>query len=96
MDILDSSNDVTIYNPLSIDWSKFKFYNGYYTHLLTQLEIEQFWTISYAYYGDIKFEEIILILNGIEDLFDLEPGANLIIPKEEDLREFILQETKQR
>lgn len=83
-----------IYDSMSVDFSKFDWSKGYYNHILTQKEIEKPYLISVQYYGEILFEDIILLLNNISDIFECVPGSQLKIPKLNDLKLFLLQNSK--
>lgn len=94
MDILTEENDIIIYNPLSINWTKYDWTNGYYKHRVTKIEIRKPWLVSYAYYGSVVYENIIFWLNRIDDPFEMMPGTELWIPKLDDLKTFIRNNKK--
>lgn len=83
--------DYKIYNPLSIDWRKFRWSQGHYKHYISQEEIYKFYTVSLIYYGVMDYVDIILLLNNIPSEFDLYPGTEIWIPKIEELKQFILE-----
>lgn len=90
----DKEKNLTIYDSQSIDWLSFNWSNGYYPHKISSIEIQKPYLISYAYYGTVEYEDVILLLNGIEDPFELIPGKELMIPKVDDLKTFILKNRK--
>ncbi len=83
-----------VYDPMSVNFSTFKWTNGYYNHRLTQREIEKPYLISLAYYGTVEYEDIILLVNNIPDIFDTPVGVQIKIPKLDDLKQFLLDNTK--
>lgn len=90
---LIDTNEYTIYNPLSVNWRNFNWSNGYYKHYITETEIYRFYLIPYSYWGVTDYWDIILILNNIANVFDLFPGAEIWIPKLQDVEKFILDNT---
>lgn len=92
-DILESYPE-TILDSRSIDWSKFEYNREYILHNITEDEIMRPYLISTRYYGSIKYEDILLLLNNIEDVFEIVPGSELIIPDEQDIRDFIVKNRK--
>ena len=93
-DTLIDSSDYTILDSRSIDWSKFTYTNGWYTYRVTNNDKLKPYMISYAYYGDVAYEDIILLLNNIEDPFEIVIGSELKIPKLSDIKQFILDNRK--
>jgi hypothetical protein len=83
-----------IYDPTSVDFSKFEWTGGFYNHRLTQFEIEKPYLISLQYYGDISYEDIILLLNNISDIFEVPIGTLIKVPKIEDITSFLLKNSK--
>jgi hypothetical protein len=96
MNVTEIKNDIQMYDLLSIDWTSFEYINGFETRILSQQDIESFWNVSYEYFGTVKFEDILLRLNNIENPFELKIANTIYIPKEEDLKNFILKNTKKR
>ena len=94
MSLLSTAQDVDIYDPTSIDWRTFSWSGGYYTHSLSENEILKPYLISYAYYETVAYEEIILLLNGVEDIWAVVPGTEIRIPKLGDLRNFLINNKK--
>jgi hypothetical protein len=79
-----------IYNPMSVDFSKFEYTSGYYNHRLTQIEIEKPYLLSLQYFGEVSFEDIILLINNIPDIFEVPVGTEVKIPKLQDVQSFLL------
>lgn len=50
--------------------------------------------ISYAYYGKVDYEDMILLVNNIDDPFALVPGTEIYIPTLANLQSFILSNRK--
>ena len=93
MTILDETVE-TIYDPTTINWSTFLWQQGYYKHYVSETDIMKPYNIPFAYYNDVQYEDAILLLNGIENPWDLFPGAMLKIPKLEELDKFVLDNLK--
>lgn len=79
-----------VYDPTNVDFSKFKYTNGYYNHTLAKREIEKPYLISLAYYGTVDYDDIILLVNNIANIWECAPGVQLKIPKLDDLKTFLL------
>jgi len=94
MTVLDNTTINTIYDPTSMDWTKFKWEQGYYKHYVSEFDIIKPYNISYAYYNNVDYEDIILLLNGIDNPWDLFPGAEIKVPKKEELDTFIVDNLK--
>ena len=93
-DILDSTDNIIIRDSTSIAWEDFKWTNGYYKHKISKPEIERPYLISQLYYGIVDYWDIILLLNNVEDIFEVVPYSELYIPKLEDIKQFILDNRK--
>lgn len=91
--ILEKANEnlleVDIYDSTTINWNDFLWSNGYYVHTLTKAEILKPYLLSYQYYGNSIYEDIILLLNEIEDIWNIPVGTEIKIPKIQDLKTFI-------
>lgn len=94
MNILEESDGDIIYDPTSIDWTKFKWEQGYLIHRIEKTEIMKPYLIAYAYFEDSFYEDIILLLNNIEDVLEIIPGTELRIPKKLEIDEFLRDNTK--
>ena len=94
MNILDETNNIIIYDPTSINWNDFTYPNGYYKHQVSSAELVKPYLIAHAYYGDVDYEDIILILNKIEYAYDIVPETELKLPKKADIDAFILENIK--
>jgi hypothetical protein len=91
--IIESDPEV-IYDPMTVDFSKFIFTNGYYNHRLTKNEIMKPYLLSLQYYNSIEYEDIILLINNILDIWEVPVGTQIKIPKLTDLQQFILENKK--
>lgn len=89
-----STDSDVILDSTSIDWKSFQWTNGYYTHKVTKKEIQRPYLISFAYYGDVNYEDIILLLNNIKDPFEMVPESVIYIPMLQDVQNFILLNRK--
>jgi len=85
---------IIIKDSTTVDWRTFRWDNGYFVHHITVNEIFKPYLISYAYYGTIEYEDLILLLNNIQDPFEVVPEQTIYIPKLEDLKSFILANRK--
>jgi len=83
-----------IMDASSIDWRMFEWASGFYIHKITKKEIQKPYLIAAAYYGDIAYEDVILLLNNIADPFEMVPESEIYIPKLEDIKKFILKYRK--
>ena len=82
-------NDIIVYDPTSVIWTEFDYPNGYNSHTVTIHEVLKPYLISFLYYGTVIYEDILLLLNGIDDIFELRPGVKIKIPQIEDLKTFL-------
>ncbi len=94
MNLMSNDDNIEIYDSLSIDWSSFEWTNGYYLHKISKKEILKPTLLSWAYFGTDIYTDIILAINGIIDIWEVVPGADLHIPKLSDLKRFILKNKK--
>lgn len=90
---LIQEDPIPVYDPCTVDFSTFEWTNGYYNHKITRKEIEKPYMISYQYYGSSAYEDIILLINNIPDIFEVPSGTEIKIPKLTDLKTFILEST---
>jgi hypothetical protein len=88
--VLTTINDVIVYDPTSVNWNEFVFTNGFFEHMITKAEILKPYLISYSYYGNTDYIDLILLINNVENIFEIPPGSIIKIPKREDLEKFIL------
>ncbi len=87
----DTTNNITFYDPTSIKWKDFPWNNGFMIHQITKQEIEKPYLISYKYYKTVDYEDIILLLNDISNIWQVVPGKKIKIPTLENLTSFLLQ-----
>lgn len=86
----DNEYEMDIYDPTTVNWAEYKWDNGFYIHSISKSEILKPYLISYQYYGTPVYENLILLLNQIENIWEIPPGTKIKIPKIEDLKAFIL------
>jgi hypothetical protein len=91
---LQDDSSYTIYDPSSIKWGDFKWINGFTKHYITKEELLRPYLISYRYYNTVEYENFILLVNNIEDPFEVVSGTLLKIPTLTDVKQFILSNTK--
>jgi hypothetical protein len=89
---LTTENDMDITDPSSVNWGDFPFTNGYNEHTIDKSDIYIPYNISYKWYGTIIYEDIILLINQVDDVFSLSPGKKLKIPELQDLKDWILEQ----
>lgn len=89
METIQDQDDLTIYNPTSIDFSTFEFTNGYVQHKISQKEIDRPDLLSFIYYGTGTYAYFILRVNSIYDLENVVPGSVIKIPDISDIKSFI-------
>ena len=87
--ILYQDVNYIIYDPLSVNWNNFTWANGYFPHKVSSMDIIKPYLISFAYYGTGEYENIILLLNNIEHVWDMVVESEIKIPKKIDLDDFI-------
>jgi hypothetical protein len=95
-DTPDELNMFTMYDPLTIDWSTFKFNGKEAEYYLSSKDIERPDLLSYKFYGTVIYQDILFILNNIGDILNTPEKTLLRIPKEEDIKEFILKNRKNK
>ena len=91
--LVNTSTDI-ILDSRSLKWRDFQFTNGYTKHYITESELLKPYLISYAYYDTPEYEDEILLINNIQDPYEVVPGTEIKIPKVQDIRQFILDHTK--
>lgn len=82
-------NEIQFYDLASIQWSNFKFEDGYTPYYLTQTDVDRAWIPAFSFLGDPEFEDIIWLINGIVNPFELAPGQMLKIPNPSEVERFI-------
>lgn len=90
----DDGHGNIIYDPRTINWNKFIFSSGYFKHIIAKGESLKPYLISYKYYKNVIYEDIILLVNHIKNPFELREGIELRIPKLKDIRDFVLKNKK--
>jgi len=88
-DILDDKENIIIYDPTQINWNKFIFKRGYFEHYITQKDIERIDLLSFNYYGNVDYWDIILLINNIDNIFSVRTGSIIKIPHLQDIKDFI-------
>ena len=92
--ILSDIDNNIIRDSTSVRWKDFQWTNGYFKHKISKLEIERPYLLSQIYYQSVEYWDIILLVNNIEDVFELVPLSELYIPKLEDIKSFVLKNRK--
>lgn len=92
--ILSEVDNNIIRDSTSVQWKDFKWTNGYFKHKISTLEIQRPYLISQLYYGSVEYWDVILLVNNIEDIFEIIPLSELFIPKLEDIKTFIRDNKK--
>jgi hypothetical protein len=81
--------DNIIYDPTTVDWMTFNWESGYINHIISDVDIYKFYLVSEKYYNTSHYEDILLLLNKIDNIFDVFPGITIRIPKQIDIDTFI-------
>jgi hypothetical protein len=89
---LTTEDTIKVTDPTSVDWNSFTYPNGYNEHTITKKDVYTPYNISNVWYKTTIYEDLILLLNGVDDIFSLSAGQKLRIPILEDLEEFILEQ----
>lgn len=82
-------NETQFYDLSSIQWSNFKFEDGFTTYYLTKADVDRAWIPAFSFLGDPEFEDFIWLINGIVNPFDLLPGQMIKIPTLTEVERFI-------
>lgn len=85
----ENTEEIIVYDSTTVDWTKFDWTNGFYPHKLTKTDIYKPYGISWQYYQSVIYEDIILLLNGIEDIWEVPVGTKIRVPKLIDLKTFM-------
>lgn len=93
-DILQSDDNLTIYDSRTLNWNEFKFTKKFQLHTLSADDILRPYLVSSRYYGTIVYEDILLMINDIEDIFDVLVGTEIRIPDKTEIDEFVLANKK--
>lgn len=88
---MQTTDGVWLYDPTSVDWSKFEWNNDYIKHFISKEEVSKPYLISYAYYGSIDYEDILLLINNIANIFEVVPDMEIKIPNIRDIKNFLLK-----
>ena len=83
--------DIELFDILAIDWSKFRFRDGFRIHKVSQAEALKTWLISFNEYGTVEFEDILFLINNIDNPLEIKPELELKIPEESEIQSFILE-----
>lgn len=90
-DILERTNleeGVQFYDLSSVDWGKFKF-NKVIDYTLDISDVTKPWLISYKFYRNLDYEDILFLINGIENPLELSIGQVIKIPPIQDIENFL-------
>lgn len=93
-DVID--NEIQFFDLASIDWTKFEFKKGFKPYYLTQADVDRGWLVSYAFFGTTDYEDILWLINGIVNPFELKAGQLLKIPELIDIGDFIYDNSQNR
>jgi hypothetical protein len=83
------ADDGTKYRDIcSAPLRKFVFSEAPTDYYLTEKDIERIDLLVYRYYGVCEFDDILLWLNGISNIYDCEAGDKILIPAKADMENF--------
>jgi len=85
----DDINMFTLHDPLSVNWTNFRFTGTESDYMLGEEDIKRPDMLSYRLYGSTLYQDLIFILNGIGDILHAEVGTMIKVPKIEDIKAFI-------
>lgn len=89
--IEDNIYNVEIKDPTTFNWNSFPWDEGWYAHKISQHEILKPYLIAYTYYGDVRYEHVLLELNKINDIWEVVPGTEIRVPKLREIKRFITE-----
>jgi hypothetical protein len=92
--VLEENDGITIFDPCEDRIASFLLSNGYHRHILSKTDILKPYMISYAYYGVTDYTDLILLLNNIDDISFLYPGAEIYVPTLQNIKEFLSNNIK--
>jgi hypothetical protein len=93
-DIPDALENITIHDPLTVDWGDFKFTGKEQNKVLTKFEIERPDMLSYDFYLTVVYQDIIFLVNNLGDIFETPVKTIMKMPRVEDLKQFIFENRK--
>jgi len=89
IDTLVDHSNIILYDVFSTKWSDFTFPNGYTNYTIKKDETQKPYLIRYRNYKTMDYWDVLLLINGITDVFDLKAGDIIKLPKEGDIENFI-------
>jgi hypothetical protein len=94
---LTTLSDATeISDPCSVDWNQFNITEQTTTYTVTSFDRVKPYYISQLFYGSIEYLDIILLINHVDDPFNMRIGLQLIIPSVNDINSFILSQKQKK
>jgi hypothetical protein len=72
----------------SIPLDKFRYTEAPKEHYLTEKEIERIDIFIFNEYGTSEFDDILLWLNNIDDIYSLSADTKILIPTKTDMENF--------
>jgi Skp family chaperone for outer membrane proteins len=90
--ILETINTEILYDPASVNWNDFEFRDVPTKHIIKDYEVKKPYYISYQYFNDTVYTDIIMLINKVDNIFDLKAGSILYIPSLTDLTDFVLKQ----
>lgn len=82
-------NMFDLYDPLSIDWSKFNFTGHELEYSLSDEDIKRPDLLSYKIYGTVIYQDILFLINNIGDILNTPTLTQIKIPDVDALKNFI-------
>lgn len=86
---LPDYDNMNIYDIYSTDWTSFAYPNGYTNYSIKQDETQKPYLIAYRMFGSTNYWDVLLFINGVEDILNLKAGDILKIPKKGDIENFV-------
>lgn len=82
-------NGINFYDITQFDWNEFQFKRGFKTYKLSKEDVNKFYMVCKNEYDNMFIEDLIYYVNKIDDPTELEEGMEIILPKFEDINDFI-------
>jgi hypothetical protein len=86
LETIDTPTDrIFYYDVFNAKFSNFNYRDNLVEHTITEKESERFYLVSDRYYGTVDYADVLFLINGLTDPFNIKPGTKIKIPTEEDI-----------
>lgn len=86
---LEQSEDVDIYDPFSVNWSTFEFPAGTVRESFLAEDLEHPDNVGIRNGVPSIYWDVLLLINGIEDPFEIQVGQAVLVPPLDSIVDFI-------